>query len=201
MGIIAKDKGGDFKPVPAGTHVAVCTMVVDMGIQPGGKFKPARKVYLRWELPNEVMEWADKEGTKHTGPMVIGKQYTLSLNEKATLRGDLEAWRGCTFSEQELAGFDLVNVLGKPCMVGVMHNTNGNKTYANISAVMGLSKGIAAPKATGSLIQYSIEDHDQRVFDGLPGWLQEAIKGRVAADSKTVPSGDSDADFDDDIPF
>ena len=28
MSLIAKDKGGtDFKPVPAGTHVAICTIV------------------------------------------------------------------------------------------------------------------------------------------------------------------------------
>lgn len=201
MAIIAKDKGGDFKPVPAGTHVAVCTHVIDMGVQAGGKFKPTRKVYLRWELPNEQTEWADRDGVKHTGPMVIGKQYTLSLNEKATLRGDLEAWRGKTFSEQELAGFDLVNVLGKPCMLGVTHNTNGNKTYANISAVMGLSKGMPVPKAAGPLVQYSIEEHDQRVLESLPGWLQDAIKDRVADDSKTVPSGSDTSFVDDDIPF
>lgn len=206
MPIIAKDKGGtDFKPVPAGSHVAVCTMVVDMGVQPSARFKPQRKVYIRWELPNESIEWTDRDGNKHAGPMVIGKQYTLSLSEKATLRADLEAWRGKVFTETELQGFDLTNILGKGCMLGVTHNTQGNKTYANISAVMGLTRGVAAPKPSGELIAYSIEEHDQTTFEKLPGWLQDSIKERVRTDeAKTVDAGGKESDPDDDlsdIPF
>lgn len=205
MSIIAKDKGGnDFKPVPAGTHRAICTMIADMGVQPSARFKPQRKVYIRWELPDEVIEWQDREGQKHKGPMVIGKQYTLSLSEKANLRADLESWRGRMFTAEELKGFDLEKILGKPCQIGVTHNPKGDKTYANVSAVMGLSKGMQAPEAMGELISYSIEEHDEEVFQKLPGWLQEAIKERVSNEpDKTVnePAGTLDDDFDDEIPF
>lgn len=207
MSLIASDKGGgNFKPVPAGTHRAVCTLIADMGVQPSARYKPQQKVYVRWELPDEQIEWNDKDGNKHTGPMVIGKQYTLSLSEKANLRADLESWRGRMFTAQELKGFDLKNILGKPCMIGVKHDAKGDKVYANVSAVMGLSKGIAPPKATGELLAYSIEDHDEEVFQKLPKWLQEAIQERVSNDkSTTVDEGYGQIapadDMDDEIPF
>lgn len=201
MSLIAKDKGGgDFKPVPAGTHLAVCTMVADMGVQPTGKFKPKPQVYIRWELPNEITSWKDGDGVEHSGPMVIGKKYTVSLSEKANLRGDLESWRGRTFTETELEGFDIKNILGKPCMLGVTHNTVGNKTYANISAVMGIPKGTTAPPPSVTPIAYDLDAHNQATFERLPNWLQEAISTRVKSDTaSTVTAGGQG--FDDDIPF
>ena len=204
MSLIAKDKGGaDFKPVPAGTHVAVCTMVVDMGVQASARFAPKPQVYIRWELPNEIMEYTDKDGKKQSGPMVIGQKYTLSLSKKANLRSDLESWRGRMFTEEELKGFNLTAILGKPCMLGVTHNVTPDKTYANIAAVMGLSKGIVAPKPSGELIAYSIDEHSEATWGKLPNWLKEAINDRVTNDKpQTVSSsGSADPEFDDDLPF
>lgn len=204
MSLIAKDKGGgDFKPVPAGTHVAICTLVADMGVQPTKKFKPRPQVYIRWELPNEVISWKDGDGREHTGPMTIGQKYTMSLSEKANLRQDLEAWRGKMFTEQELAGFDIRNILGKSCMLGITHNVVPGKTYANISAVMGVPKGTIVPAPSVKPIAYDIDTHDPAVFSQLPNWLQEAIGSRVKSDtaSTVTNGGSSDDDFDDPIPF
>jgi hypothetical protein len=202
MSLIAKNKGGaDFKPVPAGSHIAICTLVADMGVQPAGKFKPRSQVYIRWELPAEVVTWKDAEGKEHTGPMVIGKKYTMSLSDKANLRADLESWRGKMFTEQELAGFNIANILGKSCMLGVTHNTVGNKTYANISAVMGLPKGTTPPSPSIMPMSYDIDDPDQSTFEKLPNWLQEAIHGRIMDKGKTIDAQGKEHDFDDDIPF
>lgn len=204
MSLIAKDKGGvDFKPVPAGTHVAVCTLIADMGVQPTGKFKPKQQLYIRWELPNEVTSWKDSDGNDHSGPMVIGKKYTLSLSEKANLRADLESWRGRLFTEQELKGFDIKNILGKACMLGVTHNVVGPKTYANVSAVMGLPKGTTPPRPSVTPVAYDIDDPNPEAFAKLPSWLQEAINSRVKSDTSTTvnSNGSAGEDFDDDIPF
>jgi hypothetical protein len=206
MGIIATDKGGaDFKPVPAGTHTAICVLVADLGIQAGGKFKPQRKIYVRWELPSEIMAYKDKDGNEKTGPMVIGKKYTLSLSEKANLRADLESWRGRVFTEQELKGFDIINVLGKSCLLGVTHEQcQDKKVYANISAVMGLPKGTAPLTPVAKPLWYSPDEHDQHVFESLPNWLQEAIQARKRDDIAPPAQGNSpptDDGFDDDIPF
>lgn len=202
MSLIAKDKGGgDFKPVPAGTHVAICTLVADMGVQPTKNFKPRQQVYIRWELPNEIVTWKDADQKEHTGPMTIGQRYTMSLSEKANLRSDLEAWRGKTFTEQELDGFDIRNILGKACMLGVTHNVTPKKTYANISAVMGLPKGSTVPQPSVRPIAYDIDTHDPAIFAQLPQWLQEAISGRVKSDTAQTVTNGGGGDFDDDIPF
>jgi hypothetical protein len=148
-----------------------------------------------------VVEWTDSDGQKHSGPAVVGKQYTLSLNEKANLRADLEAWRGRTFTDQELAGFDVKQVLGKSCQLGIVHNANNGKTYANVKAVMGLPKGAPKPVASGPLIHYDIDNHNQEIFDKLPGWLQTAISDRIVLDEPAPSSTPSDPEFDDALPF
>jgi hypothetical protein len=151
--------------------------------------------------PKEIVI-TDGDGKERTGPAVIGKHYTLSLSEKANLRADLEAWRGKMFTETELAGFDVKSVLGKPCQLGVVHKSVGGKTYANIAALMGAPKGIAKPIASGPLLHYDIDNHDQKVFDQLPGWLQTVIKDRVPEPGATVHEGGAvEPDFDDALPF
>jgi hypothetical protein len=45
-------------------------------------------------------------------PFGAFKTYTASLFEAATLRKDLESWRGKSFTEEELAGFDISNLIG-----------------------------------------------------------------------------------------
>lgn len=204
MGIVASDRGGtDFKPVPAGTHIGICVLVADLGIQGGGKFKPSQKVYLRWELPNEVTEWTDRDGNKKSGPMIIGREYTLSLSEKANLRADLESWRGRLFTEQELKGFDIVNVLGKACMLGVVHNEKGGKVYANVASVMGLPKGTTVPGPHNKPTWYSPAEHDAGVYESLPEWIRDKIANRIRDDVAPTTNGSSTGgdDYNDDIPF
>jgi len=203
MSLIARNKGGgDFKPVPAGTHVAICTLVADMGVQPSQKWRPKEQVYIRWELPNEITSWKDSDGNEKTGPMVIGKKYTISTSEKANLRSDLESWRGRLFTEEEIKGFDIKNILGKACMLGVAHNVTKDKTYANITAVMGLPKGTPVPSPSVTPLAYDLDNHNQAVFEKLPSWLQEAISGRIKSDTApTVTNGKDGQEFDDEIPF
>lgn len=213
--IIATDKGGgDFTPVPAGVHLAICVAVVDLGLQEsqGGKFagKVQRKVRLTWELPDERIE---RDG-RDVGPAIIGQTYTLSLNEKSTLSKHLESWRGRAFTEEERAGFDVTTVLGRVCQLQVIHEAKNGKTYANIAAVMGLSKsqreaGIGQKQPENALLVYSPDDHDDATFQLLPEFVRKMIAGRIiptASDdelegSRRGSDGDSGLDHDDDIPF
>lgn len=200
MPIIAKDTGGrEFKKVPEGVHVAVCNALVDCGVQPGGKFKPRHQVYIRWEVPSERVEF-EKDGQHHEGPMQIGKFYTLSLAEKASLRRDLENWRGRAFTREELDGFDLEKVLGTACQICVSHNAQGQEVYANVTGVMGMPKGMQRPQAENPLLYYAPDT--PRNFEKLPPWLQERVKGAVTGAPESVSSGRGDREeFDDDIPF
>lgn len=204
MAILAKDSGGrDFKPIPQGAHLAICTMVADVGMQEGFNGKPQRKVYLRFEVPDERVEF-ERDGKLVEGPAIIGKMYTLSLSEKANLRRDLENWRGRLFAADELKGFDISKLLGKTCQVMVTHDHKDGKTYANVNGIMGTSRDqkerAATLKPENALIEYSVESHNQSAFEALPKWIREKIEHRISEPvAQSSPPAD---DFrDDDIPF
>ena len=183
MAIIAKETKSDFKIAAEGTHVARCYQLVDLGIQ-SSNYGDKHKVLVGWELPNEPME----DGR----PMVVSARYTLSLSEKAILRQHLETWRGRKFTQAELAGFDLENIVGKECMVTITHNTPAERTYANVSAVTAIPKGIECPEAVNPTMVWNSSDP----IDGLPDWLQKVVN--VPATSEEPPMEDF---VDDDIPF
>lgn len=203
MPIIAKDSGGEgFDPMPSGTHVAVCNMVVDLGKQETeyqGEKSMKHQIYVRWETPNERLEWADKETQeKKEGPRIIGKTYTLSLHENASLRADLEQWRGRAFTEEEKAGFDVSKLLGVPCMISVTHRESNGKNYANVAAVTALPKGMDSPQTEIGLLLY--DDENQETYGKLNKYLQEKIN-KAGKQSPPENESENNTDLDDDIPF
>ncbi len=104
-------------------------------MQPGFQGKPAkRKVIIGWELEQKMSDGR---------PFMLSKRYTLSLHEKATLRHDLESWRGQAFTPEELDGFDIEVLKGKQCRVNVIHKPKeGGGVSASIQAVMKAAKGV-----------------------------------------------------------
>ena len=57
MALISTNSGGaGFEPVPAGTYVARCVNVIDLGVQATG-FGDKEKVYISWEIPSVKVEW------------------------------------------------------------------------------------------------------------------------------------------------
>lgn len=133
MPILASDSGVNFTPPPAGLTLAVCCDVIDRGLVKG-KFGEKHKVVIRWQLedvnPANGKRW------------ITQKTYTCSLNERATLRKDLETWRGRKFSPEELKGFDLEKLIGVSCQVQISHAPGDDgRTFANVDAVLGLAKG------------------------------------------------------------
>lgn len=191
---------GDFKRAPAGSHIAVCNLVADCGLQPGsGAFpNPKRKLYLRFEIPSERIEY-EKDGKKVEGPLTIGSFYTASMNEKATLRKHLEGWRGKSFTDDEAAAFDVAAIAGKPCMLSVIEKQSGDKTYSNIASIGALPKGLPAPQAENPLLVYL--DGDTQTYDELPKWLQEKIDAQLKPAKPSRSESHADSNGDDDIPW
>ncbi len=183
----AKSGDTDYTPVPAGSHIAVCDIVADIGLQPGSTLypKPKQQVYLRFQLPNEQIEY-EKDGKKLTGPSVIGKTYTASMNEKATLRHHLESWRGKQFSDEEAETFDVSLLLGKACMVTVMHSTKDGKTYANISGIGGLPKGIDRKTILPASTPILYSPETPQTYAQLPEWLRKKIDGQIKIEPPPV---------------
>ena len=152
----------EFTPAPAGTHQAVCCDVIDKGIM-DTQWGQKRKVIVRWQL-SELME-NDK-------PFLVQKLYTASLNEKAVLRHDLEAWRGRAFTASELAKFDLDTVIGANAVLSVAHDTRDGKTWANVKSVAPLMKGMTTIKVVDYVREQDRtpdtpngEDNDERNYD------------------------------------
>ena len=199
--------GEDFKRCPAGSHLAVCNMVADVGLQPGSRMypNPKHKIYVRFEVPAERVEY-EKDGKKIEGPITIGTYYTASMSEKATLRKHLEGWRGKKFTDAEAEDFDVSAILGKACMLSVVETESDGKTYSNIANIGAVPKGLPPMQAENPLLYYAADDEKQ--FDKLPEWLQKKIVEQLKV---TTKEGADDAaakqyasqhdSFDDDIPF
>ena len=173
MALIARDKGTPTREIPApGNYIARCVRVIDLGTVVSewqGKKKEARKVLISWELLGDQK--------RHDGsPFIASSRYTVSLHEKSGLRKMLESWRGRAFTVAELEGFDLKNVLGKPCMLNVVHEDVAGKTYVNVAAVTPLPAGIVAPSAETQPVSLSLdEDFDEAAFNSLSDGLKEYL--------------------------
>jgi len=170
---------GDKKspPIPEGVYVGVAYAIFDLGTQYSEYYeKSSHKILVCWEIPEHRIT-LERDGQKKDLPRAISQRYTLSLGKKANLRRDLEAWRGKAFTNDELEGFDVKNVLGKACQIQVVHNTgNDGNTYANVGAIMALPKGMNAPEAENPLTFFSFEDDTSEPPEGTPEWVMKVIE-------------------------
>ena len=138
MAIIAKEPESTFTPCPEGLHHAVCVDVIDLGVLQTN-WGDKHKVRIVWQV--------EEENTDTGRRFDVRKHYNLSLHTKATLRKDLESWRGRTFSETELGGFDLEQLIGANGQVQVVQDiTDESKVYANVQAL------VPPPKGTTKLV-------------------------------------------------
>ena len=211
MSLIATNNGGGSKYplLEAGSYPALCYSIVDLGDHYSQLYdKTSHKVLFIWELFTETLD--TEEGEK---PRVISATYTMSLNEKASMRKMLESWRGRAFTDEELKGFDLAKVLGKPCIISVVHSERNGSTYANVGGVSKAMKGMAFPdKPFNPLVLFDLDAPDfLDALHDLPDWIQQRIKEsetwKQKAAQRREEIGMSD-DFDDypeeetnDLPF
>lgn len=185
MSLTATTSGSTFTPAPAGTHLAICRQIIDIGHQYSTFYKKTKhKVVIGWELPEEKTETGE--------PFLVWKRYTLSLHEKSNLCGHLESWRGRTFNDEERKGFHLKNLLGKPCLLNLVHEndkTNPQQVYAQVKAVMAPPKGTKSPTPFHPEILFDIEEWNQAVFDGFRDNLKKTINESEERKGKVVTSG------------
>ncbi len=196
---------GDFEPVPAGNHVAICNAVVDLGMQPGsGTFpNPKPGLWLRFELPTERLKYS-KDGVDVEGPMSIHRMFTASMNEKANLRLFIESWFGKKFANDAAASdFDVEKLLGKKCLLNVTHVDRGGRTYGNVVNATPIPKGMSAEYPQHNLsLYFAIEQWDDSAFNALPEWVRTKITNRIQVTPRIpMDKAITQPDFDDDIPF
>ena len=212
MALIAKESGGStFTPVPPGMYLARCYRIVDLGTQKSeyqGKVNNLPKVMLQFEVHGN-----DDDGkplvTLKGEPMTISKNFTLSLAEKATLRKDLQTWRGKPFTPDELKGFQIDNVLGAWAMIAITKELGNNgKEYTNIANINKVLKEMKAnlPEGHNKCATFYIENPDMDLFDtfseNLRAKIEQSPEWKRRSNTVQTPSAKSGFDdMDNDIPF
>jgi len=180
-----------FEQPPTGSHSARCISIIDLGTQRStyeGEVQAKHQLIIRWELPNELIATGDFAGK----PFTVSKFYTVSLHEKARLRLDLAAWRGRDFTPEELKGFELNSILGKPCMLAVALSEKGK---AKVVSVMGLPKGMAVPNQVNPNFNFSLDNFKAADFEALSKGFKEMVQAspeyQMLMNPKTEPKGES----------
>ena len=178
MPFIVSGSNSTHTPAPAGTHVARCIWMLDLGTQTDnfqGRDTVARKMILGFELPNETHVYRQEDGEQ---PFIVSREFRTSLHKKASLRVFLEGWRGRAFTDEELKGFDLSVLAGKECMVSVIHKTSGSgKLRAEITNASRIMKGSVCPASVLPVRLFSLNDETFNIdtFNRLPEWIQDKI--------------------------
>lgn len=170
--------------IEAGSYGARCFFMAHIGtIEDEYQGKPinANKVRIAWQIPDERLE-IERDGKKENLPRVIGKEYTLSLSDKAILKKDLEAWRGKQFTKEELENFDITNILGVECMLSIVEKESKSKAgkfYNVVSSVSKPPKGMKVGPIEGDMVLFShgIEDNGEflEAFKQLPEFVQDQV--------------------------
>ena len=176
MSLVVKESEKSSIPnLEDGVYSAISSMIIDLGIQRNEKFdKDQRKFLMIWEIVGETITIGED-----ILPRIISKEYTYSLSEKSNLKKDLEAWRGQAFTEEELKGFNLLNVLNKGCQLQIINKENNGKTYNNIAGIMALAKGMEITPLEVTTVFDTEEPETWGAYNNLPSWIQERIKKAI----------------------
>lgn len=171
----------EFKIQPAGNHIARVYSVIHLGIQAEeymGEEKLMDKVRIGFELPLENTVFKEGDEPK---PFTISQEYTLSMGDKANLRKLVEGMIGHGLLEQDAVSFDVLDLMGRACMLNVIHKTSakGNE-YAQIVGAAPLPKGIDAPIQVNRAFIFDFEENfSDEKLERLPDFIKDKIKGSM----------------------
>jgi hypothetical protein len=120
----------------------------------------------------------------------------------------LEQWRNKAFTIDELAGFDVKNLLGQFCMVSVANDKGvDGKEYCNVKAVSPVPHAIkkaGLPDGYNQTVLFSLDDFDRKIYDSLSQKTRDRIASspeyKKAVGNNLVNMKDDDPS-DQDIPF
>jgi len=181
--------GTQYENPPAGSHIARCIGLIDMGTQvhkgfQGGEDWTSRDVRIVFELPGEKMtgKFNPEMKGKPFGASIVVKQ---SLHPSAKLRKLLEGWRGSKFTPEAIERFDPRNLLDKPARLTLIENGD----FVNVDSISPLAKGDKCPKRINPLVFFSLdpEEFNQETFDKL----SERLRAKIQKSPEWVALGNS----------
>ena len=167
---ISGEGGGEALPkLQQGIYLGTCFRIVDLGTTDqeyqGQKSKKTR-VQITFEV-SEALDPAENKTLMDDGrPFAVSKTYTASLFEMAALRKDLQSWRGKSFTEEELKGFDITNLLGCTARIEVGHTAQTDTSPGGNPKILSLQRPDGGIQQVQTLAD---------IYETLPPWQQEDI--------------------------
>lgn len=165
--------------IPTGNYIARCYKMIHIGTVEEvilGDKKILNKVRIGWELPTELRVFNEEKGEQ---PLVIDKEFTLSLYEKSALRGVIKSWRGKDFTEEEAKCFDITKLLGVQCMINIIHKPSkrdASKVYEEIAGITAVPKGITVPAQINTTFCLDYDNFDETKFNSLPDFIKQKMQ-------------------------
>ena len=191
MAINATSNGTKRELIPAGNYMARCYQMIEIGTVNEvilGTSKQMHKVRIGWELPTETRVFNDEKGEQ---PLVISKEYTLSLNEKSNLRKMLASWRGKDFTEAEAKCFDITVLVGIPCMLNIIHKpkkTDPSSIFEEIGSISAMPKGVRPPAPINKNFVLSYDNFSEERFAALPDFIKNKMVSSIEYTALKTPN-------------
>jgi len=179
-GIIVKESEFTSQPIPEDSYVAGCFAVYDLGTHFSEMYKKSQhELVIYWELPELRLKF-EKDCKTFDIPRVVSCRYTAGLggsSKPSKLREHLVGWRGRDFTVEEARGFELKNILGKFCVLQIIHKVDAKgQARHKISTITKIMKGMTVPaKTEHELIMCSLADNEFKFPEGTPAWIIEYV--------------------------
>ena len=168
-------KKSNYEVIEAGNYVARLYQIIYLGTLPTewkGEQKMTEKIWLTFELCDEKKVFKEGEEAK---PLAISREFTLSMGEKSNFRPFVEGFIGTRFVGDEVYEFDIDDLIGKECLLNVVHNVSGDNTYANIQNATPLPKGMKAPALFNDATIINVNSTPFEEIAKLPQFLQDKM--------------------------
>lgn len=179
-------KSFERQMLPEGMVDAICYSIVDLGTQESTwEWNIIRQRKIQVTFETDVMgdfDWEKK-------PLVIGKRYTFSSNEKSRLSIDLKSW----LWKQVEEWFDVMSLLWKSAKLQIINNTaKDGKVYQNINTIIPSDKEW---ELINQRVAYSLDAHDDWEFEKIPEWMRDIIIKSPEWDKLSYKEDNSDLPF------
>lgn len=175
------------KVIAEDNYKAILIHIIDVGTQtvstPKFGEQKKRTIIFGFEIPTVKIE---REGVEY--PLVLSSKYTFSMYKQSLLRKVVEGILGKKLSDEDAEKFDFSSLIGKGCMVQIVHNSG----YANINTIISLGKSEKIEQPENECILFSMDEFAPNKFEQLPDRQKKIIMASDEWSSKQ----EQDLDFD-----
>lgn len=188
MALNAKKAGGaastrvEQDNLDPGSYPARLVQIIDLGLQPQrpyqGKDKPPMpEIMLTYELVDVFMK--DEDGKElEDKPRWISETIPFHNLRAEKAKSTIRYY---SFDPNEEFEGDFTKLIGMPITVTVINNKVGEKVYDNVATTSAMRAKDAAkcPDLVNPAKVFTLDEPDMDIFNALPGWLQDKIKGNL----------------------